>query len=444
MRCPRNSQVVLVIAALAFAAEVQAVVNYEEEPIAYRKTKPDNRLSQLQERIDRGDTQLRFDPRLGYLPALLAELEIPVSSQVMPFAKVSRQKPKISPETPRALYFTDDAHVGYVQDGLIEVAVTDPALGMVFYTLEQVPQDRPTLVNASASCLTCHGTSKTRNVPGLQVRSVIPDMKGEPVLAAGSYRTDHASPLEKRWGGWYVTGSHGGQEHLGNLTLAERRRPDVLRNEAGQNVKDLSAFFDTTKYLTDTSDIVALMVLEHQADMTNFITMANFASRAAAYRFEKASSERDADLSALQSERRKAVTEAGDRVLSYLLFEDETPLTAPVEGVSSFCDDFLAAGPRDEHGRTLREFDLQTRMFRHRVSYMIYADAFKYLPDDVRRYVLEELAAVLNGTRTSGGQMTEAERLETYAILMATHAEFSEMARARSTGASVNANVTEK
>src|SRR5262249_56165109 len=108
-----------------------------------------------------------------------------------------------------------------------------------------------------------------------------PDRDGHPILSGGSFRTDHASPLKERWGGWYVTGTHGKQPHLGNMILSKRAVPEDLTNDAGENVTDLKGRIDTGMYLSPHSDIVALMVLEHQAEMHNRITMANYQTRLA-------------------------------------------------------------------------------------------------------------------------------------------------------------------
>jgi hypothetical protein len=62
-----------------------------------------------------------------------------------------------------------------------------------------------------------------------------------------------------------------------------------------------------------------------------------------------------------------------------------------VHGVSTFEKTFAKQGPRDRAGRSLRELDLQTRLFKYRCSYMIYSPAFDALPVDARREVLAGL-----------------------------------------------------
>lgn len=403
-----------------------AGVNYEEAPINYKSTPPANAITRLQQRINSGDLQLRFDDTLGYLPDLLKELKVSPTSQVMPFAKVSRQNPKISPETPRAIYFNDEVHIGYVQDGLIEVAVTDPQLGMVFYVLDQQQTDKPTFENQSSSCLTCHGTARTRNVPGLQVRSVVPDSKGEPVVAAGAFRSDHSSPIDKRWGGWYVSGKHGSEKHLGNLKLLDSKKPKSIDNSEGQNVSDLSKFFDTSKYLTPHSDIVALMVLEHQADAINYITIANFESRHALHVQQQQIKQDGADRTKIEAEANLKIAKAGDTLLKYLLFSNELVLKQPLEGTSGFTQQFSKLGPFDDQGRSLREFDLQKRIFKHPLSYTIYSDAFNSLPAEMKQYVFKRLHDCLTGESQASSLCTHDQdtRRTLLEILTATKPDF--------------------
>src|SRR5689334_2485261 len=238
--------------------------DFDRPPINYSTAKTDNLVTRLQQRIDSGDVKLPFADEFGYLPAVLKELKVPTSSQMLVFSKTSLQRDRIGPRTPRAVYFTDDVYVGFCRLGeLMEVAVADPNLGNVFYTVTQEPAAKPKFNRQTETCLSCH-LSRHQGIPALTVRSVYPDREGNPILSGGSFRTDHTSPLKERWGGWYVTGTHGKQSHLGNLILPRRTVPDDLVNTDGLNVTDLKGRIDTGLYLTPHSDIVALMVLEHQ------------------------------------------------------------------------------------------------------------------------------------------------------------------------------------
>src|SRR5947209_11611205 len=88
----------------------------------------------------RQDPQLKLEytENWGYLPSVLKELNVPISSQTLVFSKSSFQLSQISPQMPRAIYFNDDTYVGWVNHGqFIEIATVDPKTGPVFYTLDQ-------------------------------------------------------------------------------------------------------------------------------------------------------------------------------------------------------------------------------------------------------------------------------------------------------------------
>lgn len=376
----------LLATAINVASLAQAGVNYEEAPISYSSTPPENRISRLQQRLATGDVVLKYEEPTGYLRSLLDALAIPVSSQVLNFGKTSLQKDHIGPQTPRAIYFNEEVHLGYVQHGLVEIAVTDPKLGMAFYTLQQQADTPPQFQQRTNNCLTCHSSGRTRNVPGLLVRSVLPDSEGQPIIAAGSFTSTHASPLAQRWGGWYVTGTHGAQTHLGNLMLAEKKKPKTVENVAGQNVRSLADRFDTAAYLTPHSDIVALMVLEHQADTLNVLTVAGFEVRQALHQHAAAPEPRQRD---------EQIARAADSVVTAFLFAKEANLGDPVQGTSDFTIEFARAGRRDSQGRSLRDFDLATRLFRYPCSYLIDSPAFQELPVELRTAVYQRLKIVL-------------------------------------------------
>ncbi|MCA9086577.1 MAG: hypothetical protein KDA81_21115 [Planctomycetaceae bacterium] len=359
------------IAANAIAAPP---LDFENEPINYTSATPDNVVSQLQAAIDRGDCSLAFEDQFGYLRAVLKQLDVPESSQMLTFLKSSLQRPLIGPENARALYFGDDAYVGYVPDGMLEIIVTDPKLGMVFYTLEQDPAG-PKFERQVARCMTCHSSSRTRNIPGLQVRSMMTDPEGEPVISAGSFRTDHSSPLNKRWGGWFVTGTHGEARHLGNFRLPDKKRPkQPVDNAAGANITDLSSLTDLSKHLTPHSDIVALMVFEHQIDAHNLMTRTSYAWQIDVHK------QREAAEDAVWKQE-------ADKLVDHLLFKDELKLDHPIQGTSRFVQDFASRCSDSAPESSRRKFDLQTRLFCSPVSYTVESHMFRNLPQPVRDYV---------------------------------------------------------
>lgn len=411
------------LALLLAAGPFLRAADLDAEPIRYSTAAPANAVSHLQGRLGAGKAALAHDKKHGYLRDLLKALAVPESSQVLVFSKTSLQRHRISPVRPRALYFNDDVYVGFCQNGdVIELSAADPGLGTVFYTLDQKKTDNALITRQGEACLLCHGSSQNEGLPGLLVRSVYPDARGLPVLSAGSHRTDHSSPLKERWGGWYVTGTSGGQTHLGNLTVAERTRPEEVDNRAGVNVTDLSPFFKTSLYPTAHSDLVALMVLEHQTGAHNRITRANILTRLALHdevELNKAlgrpgPGHSDSTVGRIRS--------AGEPLVKYLLFCEEAALTEAVLGTSGFAGAFARRGPFDKKGRSLRDFDLRRRMFKYPCSYLIYSAAFDGLPTEVRDYVYRRLWEVLSGKDTGKdfAHLSAADRQAIREILLET------------------------
>ncbi|WP_406693494.1 hypothetical protein V5E97_20905 [Singulisphaera sp. Ch08] len=393
---------VLLVGLAAFAAGTTVCgQDIERAPIHYSSAEPRNAVSQLKERLAKGETKLEFEPEHGYLRSLLRALDIPESSQVLVFSKTSLQRERISPKTPRAIYFNDEVMVGFCLRGqVIEISAVDDAIGTTYYTLEQSREEKSALERQTESCLLCHSSSTTQGIPGHLVRSVFVDRQGLPLLASGSYRTDHTSPIAERWGGWYVTGTSGQQTHMGNMISQGSRKPEEIENTEGVNVVDLKDRFTTAFYPTPHSDIVALMVLEHQVGMLNRLARAGMETRMALdyeKEFNKALGE---PLDQESTSARSRIRSVGEAVVQYMLFRDEVRLTDRIQGTSSFEADFAARGPRDSKGRSLRDFDLKTRIFRYPCSYLIYSRAFDSLPSAVKDYVYTRLWEILNGRGT--------------------------------------------
>jgi len=198
-------------------------------------------------------------------------------------------------------------------------------------------------------------------------------------LNSGTSLVNHRTPLAERWGGWYVTGTHGSQAHRGNLVGPSAFAQQVKEPNYLGNITNLSRFFDSAKYPSPHSDIVALMVLEHQTHMQNFITRLNYAATLALQQY--------GHVNYLKS--------VIDAFLRYLLFTEEVPLTAPVKGTSGFAQSFARQGPTDRQGRSLRQFDLQTRLFKYPCSYLIYSEAFENLPAGIKETLYQRLWDIL-------------------------------------------------
>ncbi len=345
----------------------------DHDAIGYYSGDLHDAVSVVQKRLDQGEAHLAFREKWGYLESVLTELHIPLSSQTLVFSKTSLQVDRISPDRPRALYFGDDVYVGMVRGGLLELTAIDPQRGAVFYVLDQKKTVRPRLVRKDEDCLKCHFTANTLQIPGFLTRSVFPSGSGEPILEAGSYLTDHRSPLSQRWGGWYVTGTHGTDRHLGNgIAKGGKYEIDTGR---GANVTDLKGRVNTAPYPTPHSDLVALMVLNHQVRMHNLITRMGYEAR-------------------LNRPELPATIEAA---LRYLLFADEAKLRGPAQGTSSFRAEFEALGPNDSKGRSLRQFDLEHRMFRYQCSFLIYSESFDARPAAAKDPLYRRLWEVLSG-----------------------------------------------
>jgi hypothetical protein len=260
------------------------------------------------------------------------------------------------------------------------------------------------------------------------VRSVFSDSSGYPKFGSGTYLTDHTSDFRERWGGWYVTGTHGDMRHMGNQVCGKETKDDeFLDLDAGANVTSLDGKFQTERYLTPHSDLVALMVMEHQSQMHNALTAANFETRRAVFQSQEMNTllERPADFLSDSAQRR--IEAAAENVVEHLLFCDEFKLTSPVAGTSDFVKDFQAKGKRDSKGRSLRDFDLQTRLFRYPCSYLIDSEAFDALPDAVRSRVVDKLIDVLEGRDTSErfAHLDTKTRAEILEVLRATKPEFN-------------------
>jgi hypothetical protein len=386
----------LAIAGLAGAADPafgQAMPEYELAPVHYSATAASNAVSALEQRLKAGSWRLATGDSSQAVTSLLAALQVPAASQVLVFSKTSLQRKLISPRNPRAIYFSEDCYVGWVPGGLMEVAVTDPRLGLAFYQLDARAETQPVRIERDADCLSCHGGSLTRDWPGLMVRSMFVDERGEPITSAGSFLIDHESAFAERWGGWYVTGQHGSALHMGNVFAREQRDGATLDRQAGANRAELSGLFPTERYPCVGSDLVALLVLEHQVGLHNRLVQAALRTRRWLHYQESLAKELGEPASSEPTGTALKVIESeSERVVDYLLFRQEMVLPeGGVRGHASFQDAFRQHRHVDPEGRSLKDFDLRTRLFTYRCSYMIYALAFDVLPDVLKTRIYQRL-----------------------------------------------------
>ncbi|MEZ6137284.1 MAG: hypothetical protein R3C53_20535 [Pirellulaceae bacterium] len=407
---------------------MQAQFSFDLPPINYFQSEPNDPVAQLVKQVEAGDVTLTEDPKTGYLVSLLRELKIPVSSQTLVFSKTSLQRHLISPSNPRAIYFNDATYVGWVPHGeLIEVASVDPKLGANFYTIEQFSQENPVrILRRTERCLFCHASSDTGRVPGLLMQSVFTSSSGNRVFPSDSVSPKSDGPLQLRFSGWFVTGKHGEQTHLGNLQIESDAIVDARVDRTNGNVTDLSAWFDVKKYLSPHSDLVALLVLQHQVTMHNLFTLANHQSRTQLHRPSTLPSAAEV-VAERTKEDSVVLDQIAERVVDGLLMVGDLRLTDRISGTGAFVDEFSQQPPRDSRGRSLREFDLRKRLFRYPCSYLIYSEAFDALPAPLLESIYRRLHDVLErrDSRSKYEHLSEADRIAITSILTETKPGFA-------------------
>jgi hypothetical protein len=364
------------------------VIPFYHEAIQYMERPPEDPVALLQKKMDAGEVELEYKPVWGYLPSLLEHLAVPIDSQILVFSRTSAQIDKISMSNPRAIYFNDNTSVAFVFGArALELSAMDPELGLVLYTLAVERAAEPKFNRQGMTCLKCHMTPATLNVPGPVVSTVYPTDSSSPYGRAGSYATDHRIPLKDRWGGWFVTGTHGGIRHRGNVPVDLVDPANASPPQESQNLTSLEGSINPEAYLVPTSDIVALMTLDHQTRMTNLITRISWETRIAIHEDK------------LEEYRTQLETNINE-LLPYMLFANEASLESPIQGISTFTETFSQRGPRDSQGRSLRDFDLENRLFRYPLSYMIYSPVFEQLPKLARERIYIRLYDVLTGADT--------------------------------------------
>ena len=370
------------------AQRAGAFMGSSDDPaIRYATTPLNNVVVDVNRKLQDGAVQLAFDGRSGFLRSALEALQIPVDSQLLVFSRASLQGRRIGDHNPRALFFNDRVALAWVRDGdVLEVAAHDETAGVVFYTLEQrtAVTSGPPQFKRAFECLGCHVTGNTLGVPGLLMFSTT---RPEPSQFSGLPRpVDHSDPLGRRFGGWFVTGSAGSVQHMGNDVAA-------MDGRTTRELASVAGLFDADGYRALSSDIVAHLVLTHQAGMTNLLTRAGWEARAAG------SSLRPPFTPTPGQEARIAVVMSGvaSEVVDYLLFIDEAKLADRVRGGSGFAERFSASGPRDRMGRSLYEVDLNRRLMKYPCSYLIYSPAFDALPPLAKDPIYRRLWEVLSG-----------------------------------------------
>ena len=411
------------LSAAAGSAHAQGQPDYEQPPVSYSATTPRDAISRLQKRIESGELAFAGSEQ-RVLQTLLDSLGVSVETQLLVFSRTSLQRGRIRPERPRALYFSDSAYVGWVPGGLIEVVTIDPQLGPVFYTFETALVDGRPTIERDTDCLRCHGGTFVRDIPGVFARSVFPDATGEALLRHGTLVVDDETPFADRWGGWYVTGHHGPENHRGNVFGSERGDQLVFETSS-ERPDELSGYFDTSAYLRPRSDVVALLVFEHQLTMQNSLTRAGMTCRkmiAYQHGLQKAFKEAITDEPAYDSVK-SVFTSAVQDVVDHLLFRNAAAVPEGVTGHEAFRESFTRNAPRSAAGRALKDFQLRDRLFENRCSFLIYSESFRALPEGLKGRVLDRLQAALQSrdSKDRYAYLGNDEKQRIYEILIETH-----------------------
>ena len=388
----------------------------EYPAMGYSRATPTDSVTLLSQRIESGEVKLKFEDPNGYLISILEQLDIDVVSQMLVFSKTSSQIGQILPKTPRAIYFNDEVYVAWVQGGReIEISALDKNLGPVFYTLSQEKGTATALRRETFRCLRCHDSYSMSGggVPRYLMGSMFSDDSGRTVAHEGWYLTTDQTPLRERWGGWYVTGIHGDQLHMGNLIVTDPSNPKQFDLSRGANVIELGELIDIAPYAGEHSDIVALLVFEHQVYVQNLIIRANWQIRSVLV--ERPATSAD-------------IEKVAEPLVRAMLFVGAAPLSGPIAGTSGFAEWFVRRGPRDPEGRALMELDLNSSLFKYPLSYLIYSASFDALPQSVKDYIYSRLNEVLGGMdrRALFSHLSDGNRQAIFEILKATKPDFAE------------------
>jgi len=373
-------------------------------------------IDNLQSKMELKTASLDFEPAQGYLRSVLKQLKISPDSQVLVFSKSSLQSSFIGPETPRAIYFNDDTYVAWIPGApLLEIMSIDPLSGVQFYTLKNEELARPNFKYETQECFRCHGGRSATQAPRLIARSSSVAPSGYPRVFTRTFDVNPQLPLKNRWGGWYVTGTHGEQRHMGNELSVGTDQANTIDIEKGSNVTDLSRCFDTKQYLTPNSDIVALMVFEQQMYVQNVLTSTSLRVRSL-----QATPEVTPDFLV-------QVQRACEPLVEALLCVGESKLTSPIRGSDSFSKMYDSSAPKDLKQRSLSELDLGVRLLKYSCSPLIYSKSFESLPDAARSAVWHRLKEILTSKDDTKpySHLSASDRQAILEILRDTKPEFA-------------------
>lgn len=334
-------------------------------------------------KVQRGETTAPSGDELAVVRAYLKIFNVPVSSQMIVYSATSRQR-IISPGRPRALYFNEDLYIGFVPGGRIEVASIDPAAGPVFRIFDFPRGERASIQpDRSDRCMQCHAGHDNNQLPKLVIDSVIVNDEGGSLETWRTAKFGHDVPLPERFGGWHLTGGHHMATHHGNtLGNLSGGKLTVMPNPPGK-------LFDLARYPLPTSDILPQLLHDHQAGFHNLLTEAVYRQR------ELLAAGKGTLTPADETELNRLAGEIAD----YVLFQTEARLPAAgVTGDPAYVTDFRANRRAIAGDHSLKDFELKTRLFRYRCSYMLYSQHWTELDPGIKTRCWSRLKVLLHET----------------------------------------------
>lgn len=393
------------IATVAMGAlgRAEGVLDFTAPPHNYWQRQPQDVCTQLAAKVESGEVTLDTSSEKTFASSVLDALDVPVSSQLLVYSATSLQSARCNPNSPRALYFNEDAYVAVVLGGRVEMLGVDPELGGIFYAFSKAqPGVKPT-VERSTQCFNCHAGNGSGRVPGFVIESVAPILSG---ASYESYRHDeqgHQVPLSRRFGGWYVTSAKSFGETKANLLARTTPRGvEIVRVKPDE-------MWDTTRHLLPTGDILPQLVHEHQVGFDNRVFQAAYLNREIA-----------AKSSALAPEDTARLDAKARELVRYILFADEAKLpSGGIAGDQQFMRDFQR-NKKPVGSASLKDFDLRTRMFKYRCSYMLYTSQWQKLPGVVKSRVYAGMKRALSGEDRDFAYLGADERRTIVTILRAT------------------------
>jgi hypothetical protein len=404
---PLHCSLALVVLFTAIAsAEEKPVraIDYKAPPHNYWEREPHDVFSELLKKMASGEVKLDTSEEKSFVRSILAALDVPVSSQLLVYSATSMQSERINARNPRALYFNEDVYVGVVPGGLVEVISIDPELGGVFHVFDYPRPGVMPRVERATKCFNCHATNATQRLPGLIAESVAPLPNGGSYESYRGKEQGHQIPLAIRFGGWHVTSAKPfGPTKEGAYAQTTANGVRIVRIKPGE-------MSDLGKHLMATSDILPNLVHEHQLGFDNRIIQAAYLGR-----------EMEVKGGALSASDEALLNDKARELVRYVLFADEAKLPpGGIVGNPQFSKDFARNKKAIANGASLKDFDLKTRMFKYRCSYMIYTPQWQKMPSIVKTRIYAGMKAALSGKTRDFAYLPAEERLGIVAILRET------------------------